>query len=431
MVLPALLVSLAQESPAPAAIDAARGAGRWLEEVAVEVPGGLAWPREPGRDAQPDWTLPDWTLYGGTPGVVLFLHELGAATGEERWTELATAGAGALAAWVARELAETPAGLYTGAAGVAFALGESALRTGDDAHRAAAVEVLEHLHASAIRTEGGARWGEVTDVIAGDAGVGFTLLWSAAALGREEDLELAGAVGRSLLARADERGEGALDWAMSPSTARRMPNFSHGTAGVCTLLSELGRATGDEAFLAGARSGARHLESLAGAGVTFRVHHHEPGGEELFYLGWCHGPPGTVRLFRSLGRAADEPRWRSLERAAHRTLLEAGLPDARPDGYWDNVGVCCGAAGIALALADAPDLEGGRALAAALVRDVVSRGTREGEALSWEHCEHRVRPDLRSVQTGWMQGAAGIGHALLVVERPDAPWRVRLPDEPR
>ena len=40
------------------------------------------------------------------------------------------------------------------------------------------------------------------------------------------------------------------------------------------------------------------------------VFHHEPDGEDLFYLGWCHGPVGTARLFYRLHQATGDRQWR-------------------------------------------------------------------------------------------------------------------------
>lgn len=423
-------------------LEAALEAARWLGTVAVEFEGGwvgtvgdgaqrvgLAWPADPARS-----TEPGWTLYAGTPGVVLFHLELAAASGDERWLATARRGAEALVAWVQDELDASPAGLYTGSAGVAFALAETWRATGAEQYRGSAQAVLEHLHATARPTAAGVRWSEVTDVIGGDAGVGFLLLHTARALERPADLELAAAAGRELVARAEARGEG-LDWAMSPTYPRRMPNFSHGTAGVATFLAALFLQTGEQAFLEAALGGARHLLAIADRSREgLKVHHHTPDGEQLFYLGWCHGPTGTARLFRALGRATGEDSWRALERAAAHTLLTAGLPAARPDGYWNNVGPCCGAAGVAAFLLDVHgrfEDEWALALARGLSADILERGTPDGAGLRWEHAEHRVRPEYLSTQTGWMQGAAGIGHWLLVLDAFERGREVvvRLPDD--
>ncbi len=49
-----------------------------------------------------------------------------------------------------------------------------------------------------------------------------------------------------------------------------------------------------------------------------------------------------------------------------------------------------------------------------------------------EHPEHRVQPDLLIAQTGFMQGAAGIGTWLLLFseDERDAADRITFPDSP-
>ena len=158
--------------------------------------------------------------------------------------------------------------------------------------------------------------------------------------------------------------------------------------------------------------------------------HHFPDGEELFYLGWCHGPTGTGRLFRALAATTNEEVWSDHAEACARTLSTSGLPTARPDGYWDNVGPCCGAAGVAevfLSRGSEEDLR----FARELLDDVLARGTRVEDTLHWVQSEHRVRPELLQAQTGYMQGAAGVGLTLLhldAVER-GLPQPVRFPDD--
>ena len=50
----------------------------------------------------------------------------------------------------------------------------------------------------------------------------------------------------------------------------------------------------------------------------------------------------------------------------------------------------------------------------------------------WTVAEHRVRPKLLSTQTGYMQGAAGIGLLFLhdAARRKGKPRRIVLPDSP-
>lgn len=194
--------------------------------------------------------------------------------------------------------------------------------------------------------------------------------------------------------------------------------------------------SGEQAFLDAALKGAQSLEDLCALeGKGFRVFHHAPGGEELYYYGWCHGPTGTARLFEVLRRATREQRFTKLLRDSGRALRASGLPEERLEGFWDNVGVCCGSAGVASffvelhgALAEPGDLEFGLRVA----NDMLDRATRDERGLSWTQAEHRSRPELLQAQTGLMQGAAGIGSTLLHLDafengRDD---RIRLPDDP-
>lgn len=65
--------------------------------------------------------------------------------------------------------------------------------------------------------------------------------------------------------------------------------------------------------------------------------------------------------------------------------------------------------------------------------DLLARATpTAGDGLKWIHAEHRFRPEYTYAQTGYMQGAAGIGMLLLrmdAVER-EREWTFRLPDSP-
>ena len=63
---------------------------------------------------------------------------------------------------------------------------------------------------------------------------------------------------------------------------------------------------------------------------------------------------------------------------------------------------------------------------------MMSRATRDGDALKWVQAEHRVQPDNVVAQTGFMQGAAGVGTALLHLDAAErgARGHVTFPDSP-
>jgi hypothetical protein len=64
--------------------------------------------------------------------------------------------------------------------------------------------------------------------------------------------------------------------------------------------------------------------------------------------------------------------------------------------------------------------------------DALGRATQESEGSKWIQAEHRVQPNLLIAQTGLMQGAAGVGLALLHLQNAinGKPDRIVLPDSP-
>ena len=418
----------------PSALDAAiEGVARFVRDQALETDVGVTWPSvADGEAAMP-------TLYSGAPGAVLFLLEHGRRCGDEASLDMARRGALELATVGER----FGAGLYTGRAGVAFTLEVAARQLGDEDLAAAADAAYSELVRSAERTPAGVRWpGFSDDVISGGAGIGLALVDRAGRLreeGRDASVLLATSVAAAdeLIAQAIA-DSGGLSWRLGPRSNRTMPGLSHGTAGVGLFMVELAgelEASGDPRsarYLAVAIAAGNSLRGLAqeqpGGGRL--VHHSSPGNESLFYLGWCHGPVGTVRFFHALGESTSDPTWRSFADELLGGLSGAGLPEARPDGYWNNVGVCCVAAGIAQSLARLAQAraEDPHALVSTLTADVLARETERDGGVSWSHCEHRVRPDDRSTQIGLMQGASGIGLWLLEHRYGDS--GVVLPDDP-
>ena len=429
------LVQTEAPDPAPQPyLEAAIQAGRWIASHAKETEHGTTWPTVPAES-----DAASTNLYSGTPGIVLFLLELGRATGDKRWSELGQSGADELLATLPETVGADGAGLWTGVGGVGFALGHAFRTTGETRYRDGAVRCAELIHGAAVETEHGVRWNGVTDIISGAAGTGLYLLHSGRLLNRPQDTELATRAAHHLFQIGDLSDLGTVpgyDWPMSPTYERRMPNFSHGTAGVATFLAAVYGTTGDEWALIGARGGGAMLTSLADPDHDgFRVYHHTPDGEDLFYLGYCHGPTGTARLFRALAvmDERDNEDWAALEGACAHTLHAAKLDSERTPGFWNNVGPCCGSSGVALFfLAREDRRKADLDYARALADDVLARATRTDEGWSWTQAEHRVRPEFLQAQTGYMQGAAGIGLMLIALEDALAgrPRALRFPDEP-
>ena len=412
-------------------LDSAIAAGKWIRATTMDAPNGKTWPATP-----PDAKTAQRDLYSGSPGVVLFLLELHNATRDPAWLELAMAGADHLAASLPDTASDTEsAGLYSGLAGIAYTLDETARVSGRAAYRTAARKALGAITAGAKATGAGVEWSDTTDIISGTAGIGLTLMWLSAAQKDVAAQQLAMRAARRLVEREHRTGDASL-WMMSPTFTRNMPNFSHGTAGVAYFLATMAESTRDKTYLDAAIRGARYLQSVATPtdGNGQRIFHNDPDGRGLFYLSWCHGPAGTARLFHRLGAVTGDRAWSDYVPRLAQGIIASGVPQQSP-GFWNNISQCCGNCGVSDFFVSLHGLTRNAdylAFARRCADDTLARATKEGDGLKWIQAENRVSPNQLFAQTGLMQGAAGVGLAML---RLDGALRGRkativLPDSP-
>jgi lantibiotic modifying enzyme len=420
------------------ALAAARAAAAYLASLEVETEHGLVWRKSADRA---DHLTTD--LYHGSAGPTLFLLELHRATGDEAHLDRAVRGGRHLVDEVRREPSWQRAGLYGGLAGQGVVLRALAETTGDAAFRDAAAHTIGALDAAVFPYVGGGfTYGGVNDVYYGNAGVIAWLVEAGPAFDDDRALDLAIRLGDGLLALAEETPAGRR-WRAYYNADDELPGFSHGTAGVAFALARLYEVTRHERFLAAALDGARHVTSLAYTdGDVCLLPHALPDGEDRYYLGLCHGPVGTWRMFEQLHRVTGDATWAEWRRKAIRGVTTSGVPYTQTPGFWDNVGQCCGNAAIAewmLTLHEETGDEAHLAFARELVADVLARATpAAGGGLEWIHAENRIEPYWKQSFTGYMQGASGIGSLLVrVAEREAAEgagvtgaWKVRLPDQP-
>jgi hypothetical protein len=241
-----------------------------------------------------------------------------------------------------------------------------------------------------------------------------------------------------------------------------MPNFSHGTAGIAYFLARVQEnvvvSSDPKRYLNPALAGAKYLQAIAKTeGDICLIQHNQPDGLDMYYLGWCHGPVGTARLWYQLAKVTGDKQWLTWVDRSANTLLKSGIPEKRTPGFWNNVSQCCGSAGVAQFFLDLHNAGSATfteattdkkdaayknpaitpnpaylAFAKKMTDDLLARGTRDEKGLRWVQAEHRVQPQLLIAQTGYMQGAAGIGMWLLrldAVESKRKPF-VRFPDTP-
>lgn len=400
-------------------LEAALEASRWIEASAVHTADGEIWPMVPGEDLP----VNNW-LYSGNSGIVIFFLEAYFTTGANKYLERAREGADHLIETLDTE--KMP-GFYTGISGIGFALQETYKATGDVLFLEGFKKCLWLLKETAVEEGHGVQWSTTTDIIGGSAGTGLFLLYAFQETGDVSLLELASRAGLRLIELGQE-AEGGIKWAMDPNFPRLMPNFSHGTAGIAYYLASLYTKTQNEAFLNAALAGARYIINVAKTeGETCLLFHHEPEGEDLFYLGWCHGPVGTARLFYRLYEITRDIEWMEWVERGAQSILESGIPENEHEGFWNNVGICCGSAGVAdffLSLYKITKKNEYLHFVGHLTDDLLADADKGEDGLKWIQAEHRTRPDFLQAQTGLMQGAAGIGLWLL---RLDAFEQERLP----
>lgn len=419
-------------------------AARFIDAQAI--PGRAKWRRTDDLAGNGDYSL-----YHGAAGIALFQLELHTATGEPERLAHAVAAGEEIVAFIDR-VEKLPVGIFTGWPGYAFALNELAKAAGRSDFAAAAARCLDRLRSQATEFGDALGWieqapfaditgfsglREVYDQSVGAAGAGLVLLYAHREGLHPRALEWAVATGNRLL-EVSESDPAGLRWKMMndmpfPFTA---PNYAHGGAGVGFFLAELYKATKDSRYLDAAIAAASYLESRAKPfGDGCLIPHTEDARDPIFYLGVCHGPAGTARLFLSLHDVTGDEKWMKATHALTAGLLHTGAPETRSDGFWRNHGQCCGDAGVgefAVMMArhtgDEAYLDLARRCAAVILADSeLDEGCRK-----WVQAEHRARPEFLEAQTGYMQGAAGIGSFLLhlgsTIE--GRPVKVLLPDWP-
>lgn len=272
--------------------------------------------------------------------------------------------------------------------------------------------------------------GTCNDVTLGNAGVLIGALW-ATRYDVPGAAELAHRAADVVLAERVETATG-LDWDFVPARfmlreGGRMPNWSHGLAGIAGSLAAAGTVLDRPDLVEAGRRGAEHLVAEADTSDGgMRLPHVVPDAEgfDHFTYTWCHGPAGTSLTFAALQHAGvtdvgDRTAY-DWERACLHSLKVSGIPARRYPGFWDNDGRCCGTAGVGdvvLNIWQRHGIDDDLVFATTLADAIVDRAIRDGEHVYWRFVEHRNADPLLPPGPGWMQGAAGISAYLFRIAR--------------
>ena len=327
-----------------------------------------------------------WTgstnVYSGDAGIVLFYRELYEIDHRNTLARDEALGGGRRLA--AATFKSSNPSLYMGISGEGYVL---SLLSSDWLRN-----VADHAadQVAGIPARGG-------DIISGDAGAIIFLCYAHGFLGDP-----------AFVASAERKAErlkpGLLDYSM--------PGFSHGTAGVAYAFACLYERTGKQEWLTEAKRGGEYLCSLMNADGL--IPHTK--GRDLYYLGWCHGPCGTGRLFLKLGTLTKDPQWLAAAERSAAAIMASGIPDRLTAGYWNNYGQCCGAAGVGEYFLELFHVTGKREywhFAVKMGRHIVANATSCQGGVEWVHAEHNANRSNVAAQLNYSQGSAGIGVFLL------------------
>ena len=375
----------------------------------------------------------DASLYSGAPGIVLFYLELFNSTGDSTYLLEAIQGGEYLIQQIPDSLPTwSEVGLYTGVAGIGYTLNELYLATGHQSYLDQVYAIVDILKQSSQKTKTGIQWWGITDIVYGSAGIGLFLQYVADKLDYPVADDLASLAANGLLDAAKDTLEG-YRWKFTPQYQRYLDNFSHGTAGVGYFMAVSYIRTNENKYLEAALKAAHFLDQLDNE--KGYVPHHSPGGDSLFYLNWCHGPPGTSRLYYLLYEITKETQW--LNKIVHTGdhMMEEGIHSIYTPGFWNNVGKCCGKASVAeyyLWLFHITGKTAYKDYALKMTDQFIEEATDDVEYLKWVHAENRTSPETVAAQTGLMQGSAGIGLWFLELEAEmkGITMRIHLPDKP-
>ena len=442
--------SKGQDLKADALLEVAFGAQRWIEQFADDTAHGRRWGLAQER---PDKYI--YTLYAGAAGIGLYHLELFDATQDVRYLNAAVAAGDEIQA---RLPTLTPTCAPMGGwVGYMFFFNELAKRCEHERFREAARACAQHQREAAEDIGAGIGWvqempyakltghagvREIFDMAEGAAGAGTYWVYAHEQGVHDEAKDWACAVGDRLLEVA-EPAQGGQRWQLMPDIPWPFdaPNFAHGTAGVAYFFARLFEQTAKPEYLDAALAGAGHVQAMAEdipGGGHLVPHILNDGKPSRFYLGVCHGPPGTARLFYLLSQITEDPAWQQWGRGLDEGLVALGAPTERGRGYWNNISQCCCDAGIgdhAVNMFRLTNDEFYLDLAQAVATELVNRADQsqgEQNMYSWPQAEHRTQPDFIQAQTGYMQGAAGVGSFFvhLATTLQGHPCKIQFPDSP-
>lgn len=412
-------------------LELAKATMRFIDTRQEKGPEGIYWSLEDaakGRDIYYD----EVCMYAGASGIICFLLSLYETTKESHYLEEAKEAAKYLRyRWDNDRTLKrnfSPYAFSSGWSGVGFAVTQLYLVTGKEEYKEFVSEIVEQIKKDAKPSSDGAGyfWSTYPGIV-GDSGTILFLLFAADTFKNQDFKSFATEAGKILLNKGKDMGAGKKVYQGVDPTYFGAgkdyidPNFPMGTGGIGFTLLKLYEASGEQVFLDAVKGVPEYMDSVAVKIKRGRLLPHGiPDRTNLFYLGYCHGPAGTVRFYYQLWKMTGEQRYADAIDDLIKGLQDTGAPGVRTEGYWNTYNICCGTAGILNMYLGVWAANGSKEYfskaqecAKVIADGALVEEAQEGTRAKWSFALDRIKPNVLTTPIGCFDGAAGIGLMLL------------------
>ncbi|MCH5257934.1 MAG: hypothetical protein J1D87_11625 [Lachnospiraceae bacterium] len=411
-------------------------AERTLRESQLENSDGIYW------NAQIEGKS-DLSLYTGSAGILFFYLQLYRFDSKKEYRKIIEDAAKYVAKhW--RELPTTPTdlfttlnlGFYVGYAGVGHVLCEVYDAFHNEDIKNTVVDIVELYRDKAVSASEGIYWSDNTSLLL-DGGVILFLLRAYEILKDSSIKEIISAAADYLISKGIPHEEGMEFDGFAPVSGETRPNFEFGSAGNGFLFLKLYEEFKEEKYLALAKACADYVLSLKvpqekGYLIPYTTRQSEP----IYYLSTCHGPAGTSRLFYELYKVTGDESYLSVITDLTDGLEAVGAPEKQSKGFWNNVCLCCGNAGLVqffVGMYQSTRKDYWLTLARRAGNVLLGESESDDQNnIYWLIAYTRVQPEIITKDLGYYNGLAGIAAVLLqlYLAETDKFQCIRLIDDP-
>jgi len=423
-------IDIFKQTAAEDYLETAIQTANYIKKFEINTKEGKYWAISGAEDKKPDSIessfLDSRSLYAGAAGIGYFFIQIYEATNDRTWLKEAASAGNYLVSTYEEKLSENP-GIHNGTSGEGVFLKLLYDKTDDKKYLKQVIKIADDIYALATKDEAGTHWNGYFDFM-GDGGAVLYFLLVAEITSDSRYVKYAGEVLDSILKLSVDYGKDSIYWKLfdpheffkSVPAGGIVPNFAHGTAGIVYLLTKYYQTTGDAAYLNEAIKGCNFLREIAinegnASIVPYIYLEEEKKAYDILYLGYCHGPVGDGIAIWELYKATGDKSYLQFYKQLTEALVQAGLPEKRSAGYWNDC-LCCGSAGVLLHFLKASDLNKEYlSYAKRTANKTVGDAYKDKDGYRWYNAWTRIKPWDVDSHLGLFVGAAGSASALLSI----------------